>query len=54
MINLHCIASGSKGNASLIFDDKTLILVDLGIEVNVRGENLGMQEFADIANKISI
>ena len=30
MINLHCIASGSKGNASLIFDDKTLILVDLG------------------------
>lgn len=31
MIKLHCIASGSKGNASLIFDDKTLILVDLGI-----------------------
>lgn len=31
MINLHVIASGSKGNASLIYDDKTLILVDLGI-----------------------
>lgn len=31
MINLHVIASGSKGNASIIYSEKTTILVDLGV-----------------------
>ena len=30
-MNFINIKSGSKGNASLIFDDKTLILVDVGV-----------------------
>lgn len=28
---MHIIASGSKGNSSVIYDDKTTILVDMGI-----------------------
>ena len=31
MIKLHDIASGSKGNACLIYNDKTNILIDIGI-----------------------
>ena len=31
MIKLHDIASGSKGNACLIYNDKTLILIDMGL-----------------------
>ena len=42
-------------NSGIVNKDKIReILVDLGIDVNIRGENLGMQEFANIANKISI
>ncbi len=31
MIKLHCIASGSKGNAVIIFNNDTTILIDCGI-----------------------
>lgn len=31
MIKLHCIASGSKGNACVIYNDETTILIDCGI-----------------------
>lgn len=31
MLHLHVIASGSKGNCSVIYDDKTTLLVDCGI-----------------------
>src|SRR5574344_15586 len=30
-MKMHCIASGSKGNASVIYNDDTVILVDMGI-----------------------
>ena len=30
-MNLHVIASGSKGNAAIVYDEKTHILIDIGI-----------------------
>ncbi len=51
MINLHVIASGSKGNASLIYDEETLILVDLGISKERLIE--GLNEIGKSLNDIS-
>lgn len=42
MIKMHIIGSGSKGNASIIYDEKTTILVDLGI--SKRRLNQGLKE----------
>lgn len=32
MINAHIIGSGSKGNATIIYSKKTIILIDLGVD----------------------
>lgn len=32
MINAHVIGSGSKGNATIIYSKKTIILIDLGVD----------------------
>ena len=39
-MKMHVISSGSKGNASLIYDDKTVVLVDLGISYSRLQEGL--------------
>ena len=44
MINAYILASGSKGNATLIFNESTNLLIDFGIsenELNSKLNNIG-------------
>ena len=36
----HIIASGSKGNATLVVSNKTVLLIDMGITLKVLKETL--------------
>ncbi len=39
-MKMHVISSGSKGNASIIYDDSTTILIDMGISIKRLKEGL--------------
>ena len=51
MLSFINVASGSKGNATLIFDENTLIQIDMGVSLKCVKEGLSLinKDFSDIA-----